>query len=93
MAKFELKKPTTQLQEMLFTLLSEKTSTRRSVLLGCGILNPTARISDLRNDYFLNIRCEKIKVENKYGRKITYGSWKLVDKNKGLEVYKKLTKY
>jgi hypothetical protein len=44
-----LKKPTTQTQEMLYLLLKRKSITRMQVLNECGMLNPTARIANLRN--------------------------------------------
>jgi hypothetical protein len=55
-----------------------------------GILNIKARISDLRLKYNLSIDTEMVKVQNKYGRKVSFGQWKLTDKETALLTYNKL---
>ncbi len=62
------------------------------MMLDTGILNVTARIANLRNAYNLIIDCEMFPVRNKFGRPIKYGLWRLEDKAKGIELYKKLQK-
>jgi hypothetical protein len=85
-----LKKPTTQTQEMLYLLLKRKSITRMQVLNECGMLNPTARIANLRNKYGIDVECTPIKRKNKFGRAITYGSWSIKNKAKAENIYKKM---
>ena len=88
----EIENPTTQLAEVLYTLLTNDTITVRSIMLESGIINLSARISDLRHGYGLKIPCISIHVLNKWNRPISYGSWNLAAKAKGLKVYNKINK-
>ncbi len=45
-----------------------------------GILNLSARISDLRLKHNLIIECRKINTKNKFGRDISYGNFFLITK-------------
>ena len=85
-------KPTSQLTEVLFYLLKRNSITFKQIHFDCGILNLSARISDLRNEHLLDIPCKKMETINKFGRNISYGSWSLTNKEKGLKVYNKLVK-
>ena len=85
-----LKSPLTQLQEVLYELLTNDFISVRQILSETGILNPKARISELRLDHNLSIETEMVKVENKYGRKVSFGQWRLTDKETALLTYKKL---
>ena len=85
-----LKSPLTQLQEVLYELLTNDFISVRKILSDTGILNPKARISELRLDHNLSIETEMVKVLNKYGRKVSFGQWKLTDKETALTTYKKL---
>jgi hypothetical protein len=87
-----MKKPKTQLAEVLYELIKNKTINRRSILLDCGILNVTARIADLRLRHNLSIICTKIQTKNKHNRAITYGCWSLENKKLAKEVYKIINK-
>ena len=87
-----LKSPDSQLTEVLFCLLDRKMITFMQMFLDSGIINLTARISDLRK-LNLEIPCTLIKTTNKFGRNITYGSWKLTNKEKGIEIYNELLKH
>jgi len=85
-----MKKPKTQLQEILYLLLKNDSITFRHAFFETGIINLTARISDLRN-LFIDVRCDKKQTTNKFGRKVFYGSWYLDDKEKAERIYNKLT--
>lgn len=82
--------PKNQLSEVLYELLTNEIITFKSNFEATGILNLSARISDLRLNYGLEIPCIEIEAKNKHGRKISYGSWKLIDKDKGRIVYSKI---
>jgi len=84
-----MKKPKTQLSETLYYLLNRDSINRKQMLFDTGILNLTARISDLRG-LNLDINCVKIKTTNKFERKIEYGKWLLADKKKGLQIYNEI---
>jgi hypothetical protein len=85
-----LKSPLTQLQEVLYELLSKESISVKQMMADTGILNIKARISDLRLKYNLSIDTEMVKVQNKYGRKVSFGQWRLTDKETALLTYKKL---
>ena len=72
--KPRLSKPKSQLAEVLYELLRGPI-TRMSIMRDTGILNLTARIAELRLDYFIKIDCERVKTLNKHKRKINYGKW------------------
>ena len=84
--------PKTQLQEVLYMLLNDEIITYRTVFINSGIINLTARISDLRNTHFLDVPCKRVKTVNKFGRAINYGSWSLSDPEEAKIVYDKLNK-
>ena len=85
-----LNNPLTQLQEVLYELLSKESISVKQMMADTGILNIKARISDLRLKYNLSIDTEMVKVQNKYGRKVSFGQWRLTDKETALLTYKKL---
>jgi hypothetical protein len=70
-------------------LLNNRVLTRRSILNDSGILNPTARIANLRSNGII-IECKWIKSTNKFGRSIRYGAWSLLNEEKALEIYETL---
>lgn len=90
MEKLEL--PKTQKAEMLYELLTKENITFKSIYLETGIINLGARLSDLRLDHDLILPCVWVETYNKHNRLIRYGSWKLVNKELGLQVYKKINK-
>jgi len=69
-----IQNPTNQLAEILAELLLVKTITRKSAMQ-LGVLNLTARISQLRIQYNIDVVCVSISTKNKFGRPITYGKW------------------
>lgn len=88
----KLQNPDNQLTEVLYFLLKKDNITFKQIHLDSGIINLSARLSDLKHDHNLPIKMNNQKTTNKFGRKINYGSWILQDKIKGLEIYNKLLK-
>ena len=86
----KLKTPNSQLTEVLYYLLKRKSISFRQIFFDTGILNLSARLSDLKLYYDLPIKLNKIKTTNKFGRAVVFGNWKLKDKELGLKVYNKL---
>jgi hypothetical protein len=54
-----------------------------------GILNPSARISNLRAQG-INILCEKIDHVNKFSRKINYGMFTIINRKDARLIYSKI---
>ena len=88
----KLKKPTGQLSETLFFLLKRKNISVIQMMWDAGIINLSARLSDLKLEHNLPIELNKVKTTNKFGRKIEFGNWVLTDKEKGLATYNELIK-
>lgn len=84
--------PTNQRSEVLFYLLRVSKVTTRLLFSDLGILNPTARISNLRA-MGLVIECDGVKFVNKFGRPGKYGIYSLKNAKKGISVYKELIKH
>lgn len=87
-----LPSPKKQIEEVLYYLIKRHNINRRQMMLDTGILNLTARISDLRNKYNINIECSMLPIKNKFGRSIKYGLFRLQNKEEGIELYKKIQK-
>jgi len=77
--------PTNQNAEVLNLLLTEKTTTSLNLVMN-GILNPTARITNLRA-MGINIICNLIKHTNKFGRTIHYGEFSILNKKDARKIY------
>lgn len=87
---FEIPKPRNQTAEVLFELLRRDSVTHREIIVETGVLSPTARITELRQDYGLQIPCTSLKTRNKHNRAISYGSWSLAkdERDLALTVYR-----
>lgn len=72
-----MRNPTNQTAEVLYEILNNVSVSRKDILISTGVLNPTARIADLRIRHGLNITCERTSVRNKFSRKISYGLWSI----------------
>ena len=90
--KHKLSKPTSQISEVLYYLLTRKLICRRSIMFDAYILNVPARLSELRNHYNVDIDIIETKRTNKFGRRVAYANWFLTDTVHALETYKKLIK-
>ena len=84
--------PKNQTAEILYELLKNESINFKQTFENTGIINLSARISDLRHHYQLSIPCVEKEIKNKHGRKITFGVWNLVDKDKGRIIYTILNK-
>lgn len=82
-------KPKNQEQAVLRLLIDEKFMTPLK-FIRAGIISYGQRIGDLRKK--LTITCEDVHFKNKYGHQSIHGKWKLTDKKKARELYKKLWK-
>jgi hypothetical protein len=79
--------PTNQNAEVLNLLLTEKQTSLNLVMN--GILNPTARITNLRA-MGVNVLCEFISHTNKFGRAIRYGQFSVLNKKDSRKIYKEI---
>lgn len=70
-----MENPKNQLAEVLYLLLNNKSITVKSAMNDIGIINLSARISDLKLKHNLTIDCIKVNTKNKFGRPIYYGTW------------------
>ena len=82
----KLPQPESQIQEVLFELISRIYIDRRTMMLSCGVWNLTARISDLRNKG-LDIVSNKIKGVNKYKREVEFVHYSLNNKKEAVSIY------
>jgi hypothetical protein len=72
-----MKNPTNQTAEVLYEILNNESVSRKDILISTGVLNPTARIADLRIRYGIDITCESVKTRNKFSRQVTFGMWSI----------------
>jgi len=83
-------KPQSQIEEVLYYLITRICIDRRQMMQACSVLNLPAQISFLRNKYNVSIKSEKVSVLNKFGRVVEYTEYKLIDKLIASEQYKTL---
>jgi hypothetical protein len=84
--------PKNQTSEILYFLLTNDKINFSYIYAMTGILNLSARISDLRLNYGLEIPCVEVETKNKFGRKISYGTWSLKDKEQARIIYSKINR-
>ena len=84
-----MKNPTTQLAEVLY-LLIEKDRTSLDIIQH-GVINPTSKISQLRNEG-VDIVCNNVQHVNKFGRKIKYGKFAIVNLADAVIIYNHINK-
>lgn len=85
----KLPKPTSQTQEVLYELINRISIDRRSMMLSCGVLNLTARISNLRYKG-IAIKTTEIETINKFGREISYAQYSLHSKKDAIKAYMRM---
>ena len=88
----KLKKPNSQISEVLYYLLTRQSISVRQILFEAYILNLSARLSELRHQHNIGLKMIKTHRTNKFKRPVSYGTWRLTDKVHALETYKKLIK-
>lgn len=82
-------KPITQIAEVLYLLL-QKEMTSLDIIMH-GVLNPTAKISQLRAKG-VNVLCKSLKHKNKFGRQINYGKFTILNKRDAVKIYNQINK-
>ena len=76
--------PKNQTSEVLNLLLTEKQTSL--ALISNGILNPGARIANLRA-MGVNILCSYFSTVNKFGRAVKYGEFSILNKKDSRKIY------
>lgn len=84
-----MKKPIDQKTEVLYCLLQGEQGTLDIVKM--GVCNPTSVITRLRQSG-VDILCESVQHKNKFGRKMSYGKFRLASKSKAKTIYNQLIK-
>ena len=84
-----MKKPIDQKTEVLYSLLLDEQTTIGIVKL--GVCNPTSVMTMLRK-HGVDIICEPIAHKNKFGRKISYGKFRIANRKEAKNIYNQLTK-
>ena len=84
-----MKKPIDQKTEVLYSLLQGEQTTLGIVRL--GVCNPTSVMTMLRK-IGVDIVCEPIAHKNKFGRKISYGKFRIANRRDAKNIYNNLTK-
>ncbi len=92
MTTVKLEKPTSQIAEALYTLLNNKTVTRKQFLLKADILNAPESVRQLRSVHGVSISCKSVPTKNKFGRVVNYGSYSLMNMSAATKTYKKINK-
>lgn len=88
----KLERPTSQIAEALYTLLTNKSVTRKQFLLKADILNAPESVRQLKNNHGVSIVCKSVPTTNKFGRTVNYGSYSLTNVSSATKIYKKLNK-
>lgn len=84
-----MKQPKTQLAEVLYLLLQNDLTSLDIIMH--GVLNPTAKISQLRAKG-VNVLCNGVKHKNKFGRQIAYGRFTVLNRREAAKIYNQLNK-
>ena len=82
----KLPEPESQLQEVLYELLTRLHIDRKTMMLSCGVSNLTAQISNLRNKG-IRIEVEEVPFTNKYNRESTFVRYSLLNKKDAADTY------
>jgi chemotaxis receptor (MCP) glutamine deamidase CheD len=83
-----MKKPINQRAEALYMLLTRADMTTRD-FVQIGIMNPTSVMTSLRR-VGVTILCDNQNHTNKFGRKITYGKFNVLNRREAKHIYKKV---
>jgi hypothetical protein len=92
MTTVKLEKPKSQIAEALYTLLNNKSVTRKQFLLKADILNAPESVRQLKNLHGVGIVCKSVPTTNKFGRTVNYGSYSLTNVKSATKAYLKLNK-
>lgn len=79
--------PQSQIEEVLYYLITRLKIDRRQMMLSVGVLNLPEQIRKLRVNYGIEIELSSMDVTNKYGRVVTVGEYYIKDKTKARTIY------
>jgi hypothetical protein len=82
-----MERPKNQLAEVLYVLLHAPQTSLD--IIQNGVLSPTSKISQLRARG-VQVLCDNINTRNKFGRKISYGVFSILNKDESIEVYNQI---
>lgn len=85
----KIRQPESQIQEVLYELLTKVEIDRRSVMFTLNIWNLPARICNLRHRGVV-IESRVFKGVNKYGNNISFVHYRLKNRAQALSIYKTL---
>lgn len=86
----KLNRPTTQLEETLYLLISRESINKRQMMFECSTVNLGERIRQLRHDHCLDIITERVSSINKFKNPVSYGKYTLRNKKSGIKRYKQI---
>jgi hypothetical protein len=78
--------PKNQVMEVLYYLIHHHGATTRDIQRDCYVLNVTAKISEVRK-LGVQVLCDERKAKNKFGREITFGSFKILNLAESKKIY------
>ena len=89
-----MKQPTTQTEEVLFTLITERSINKRTMFIDCGISHLGELVRRLRHINGVVINTDMAKTVNKYKRTIKYAKYSIDKKHKesAIKKYELMTK-
>lgn len=83
-------KPQSQIQEVLFCLITRINIDRKSMMLAADVYNLPNQLMRLKNRYGIKLYIHQIRAFNKYGETITQTKWSLLEKKEARAIYKKM---
>lgn len=84
----QINKPESQIQEVLYYLITRIKIDRRQMMLSVGVLNLPDQIMRLRNKHNLTIDLNEVITTNKFGRQIKHGEYILRNKKEAADIYR-----
>jgi hypothetical protein len=86
-----MNRPTSQQTELLHLLITKDNVTTRFIQQHLFILNVTSVISYLRSKG-CDILCNSVETKNRYGRKVRYGKFNLLNRKEATKIYNQINK-
>ena len=83
-------KPKSQIQEILYCLITRINIDRKSMMLASDVYNLPNQLMRLKNRYGIKLVKHQIKAFNKYGETITQTKWSLLEKKEARAIYNKM---
>lgn len=82
--------PETQIQQILYCLITRISIDRRQMMTSFNVLNLTAQISALRSKYGLKIDIDYVTKNNKFGNPVRNGVYSIKDKVQARNIYNEI---